>query len=452
MRISHDCFANFVADFRTKFVRVSHECREDFHVSRTRRELVAKVLNMFENFMRIFSPKYFARLSRTCRREILANLQCQIFATLVRMACECRTKVARQNVVRHSHECRVTVVRIKMKISYIRGKVVRHSHECRATVARQSRDIFLKLDRNSRICRINVYSMRLQRESCVYIVNLCREIVANCSLKLVSHWHANSSRLLREFSRGTFARQISESEKLLGVHINNSLSRSTHIDSTLKKCNSLLFLLNRIKKYLNIPTRKLFYNAYILPHLDYCCSVWGNANTELMTSIIKFQKRAVRSILDKPIETPSEELFAELKWMTFPERVMYQKAILMYKIMHNLTPAYLTNMFTFSKEVHDRTQQTIFCTSQNQILNIIETALHTQDQKYGTPFQTISEMQSPFNNLGKDILNGQPHKNILYFRNRTLFCICLCIFSMLYIIVCICCFDRGPQGRLDLSN
>ena len=55
-------------------------------------------------------------------------------------------------------------------------------------------------------------------------------------------------------------------------------------------------------------------------------------------------------------------------------------------------------------------QQTIFCTSQNQILNIIETTLHTQDQKYGTPFQTISGMQSPFNNLGKDILAGLPHK------------------------------------------
>ena len=68
-----------------------------------------------------------------------------------------------------------------------------------------------------------------------------------------------------------------------------------------------------------------------------------------MTSIITLQKRAARSILDKPIETPSEEIFAELKWMTFPERVMYQKAILMY------TPAYLTNMLTFSKEVHDRT-------------------------------------------------------------------------------------------------
>ena len=148
--------------------------------------------------------------------------------------------------------------------------------------------------------------------------------------------------------------QISESEKLLGVHINNSLTWTSHIEATLKKCNSLLFLLNRIKQYLSVPTRKLFYNAYILPHLDYCCSIWSNANSELINSVVKFQKRAARSILDKPLETPSIELFTELKWMMFPERVVYQKAILMYKVMHNLTPPYLTNIFKFSSEVHDR--------------------------------------------------------------------------------------------------
>ena len=38
----------------------------------------------------------------------------------------------------------------------------------------------------------------------------------------------------------------------------------------------------------------------------------------------------------------------------------------------------------------------MFCTSQNEIWNIIETALHTTDQKYETPFQTITEMQSRF--------------------------------------------------------
>ena len=81
-----------------------------------------------------------------------------------------------------------------------------------------------------------------------------------------------------------------------------------------------------------------------------------------LDAVIKFQKRAARSILDKPLETPSPELFAELKWMEFPKRVMYQKAILMYKIMHNLTPPYLANIFKFSREVHD---QTLRSTSEN---------------------------------------------------------------------------------------
>ena len=46
----------------------------------------------------------------------------------------------------HSFQCHATVIRMKMKISYIRGKVGRHSHECLVTVVRQSRDIFSKLD------------------------------------------------------------------------------------------------------------------------------------------------------------------------------------------------------------------------------------------------------------------------------------------------------------------
>ena len=50
--------------------------------------------------------------------------------------------------------------------------------------------------------------------------------------------------------------------------------------------------------------------------------------------------------------------------MTFPERVTYQQAILMYKIMHNLSPPYLSSLFKFSKEVHD---QTLRSTSENRL-------------------------------------------------------------------------------------
>ena len=57
--------------------------------------------------------------------------------------------------------------------------------------------------------------------------------------------------------------------------------------------------------------------------------------------LAKFQKRAAQVILDCDVYTPSSELFKEPNWQTFPERVTYQKAILMYRIINNICPDYL---------------------------------------------------------------------------------------------------------------
>ena len=148
--------------------------------------------------------------------------------------------------------------------------------------------------------------------------------------------------------------QVSTNEKLLGVHIDSTLSWTTQVESAIKKCNSLLHLLSRIKHYLPIPTRKLFFNAYILPHMDYCCTIWGNINGNLTECMVKFQKRAARIILDRSIDTRSEDMFAELNWMTFPNRVKFQKSVLMYKIFNNHSPSYLLDNFTLTSEVCQR--------------------------------------------------------------------------------------------------
>ena len=152
-------------------VRVLHECRENFHVSRTSRELVAKVLNMFKILCEFFSQKNrktvarpscdgrttFVRVSRTCRCEILANLQC-----------DTRTNTFAGYIFK------------------IRPKFANLLHKC-----------------------------------------LFNEIATNdWCIKLVSHWHANSSRLFREFSRGTFARHASV-RVLHECHENFHVSRTS---------------------------------------------------------------------------------------------------------------------------------------------------------------------------------------------------------------------------------
>ena len=142
-------------------------------------------------------------------------------------------------------------------------------------------------------------------------------------------------------------------EKLLGVTIDNTLSWNSQVDIILKKCNSLLYLLCRIKKYLSIPVRKLFYNSYILPHLDYCCTVWGNCNADILNKLFKFQKRAARIILNKNTDTPSDELFNELKWLKIGDRIEYVKATLMYKALNDLAPNYLAKSFNFTSDIHN---------------------------------------------------------------------------------------------------
>ena len=46
--------------------------------------------------------------------------------------------------------------------------------------------------------------------------------------------------------------ELTTNEKLLGKNIDNVLSWTTQIEDTIKKCNSLLYLLGRIKCYLSI--------------------------------------------------------------------------------------------------------------------------------------------------------------------------------------------------------
>ena len=145
-----------------------------------------------------------------------------------------------------------------------------------------------------------------------------------------------------------------QQEKFLGINIDRYFSWHSQIDKALKKCNTLLFLLDRVNQYLSIPIRILFFNAYILPHLDYCCTIWGNTTADSINAVVKFQKRAARLILDRDFDAPSTERFVELNWMIIPGRVRFQKAIVMFKSMNNLAPPYIGQLFSHTNEIHSR--------------------------------------------------------------------------------------------------
>ena len=57
---------------------------------------------------------------------------------------------------------------------------------------------------------------------------------------------------------------------------------------------------------------------------------------------------------NKTLETPSAGLSTESQWMTFSERVRFQKELQPYKIINNICPKYLQNYFTFTNEFYSK--------------------------------------------------------------------------------------------------
>ncbi len=59
-------------------------------------------------------------------------------------------------------------------------------------------------------------------------------------------------------------------------------------------------------------------------------------------------------IFDHPTQTPTVPLLAKLKWMSLMDRILYRKAIMVYKSLNSLTPGYMWDIFKYVNDVNLR--------------------------------------------------------------------------------------------------
>ena len=63
--------------------------------------------------------------------------------------------------------------------------------------------------------------------------------------------------------------------KYLGVIIDQNLSWNRHVDYVKKKVTKCVYLLKRLRPYINQDTALLFFKSVIQSNFDYCSVVWG---------------------------------------------------------------------------------------------------------------------------------------------------------------------------------
>ena len=136
-----------------------------------------------------------------------------------------------------------------------------------------------------------------------------------------------------------------EHAKSLGVTIDKNLNWSIHVDNIVKKVSSCVGALKRVRSFVSSETAILIYKSLILPHFDYCSTVWSGLGAELSDKLQKLQNRAARVITKTGYETRSSELLSKLGWDKLSLRREKQKATFMFKTMSKLVPENIQKLF-----------------------------------------------------------------------------------------------------------
>ena len=171
-------------------------------------------------------------------------------------------------------------------------------------------------------------------------------IVSSRAIKTMNFEH--------EYSFGDDVVRVVKVFKLLGVHLDCTLSFVTNVEETCKKVRGALFSL-KSKFFLSFETKLQFFKTFILPHFDYCISLAIYYTTELRMSLVKLYNFCLRKLgllrLDKfehvrDIDTMAfNSLLRKQGLFSFGFRVFYRLSLFIHKVFNQSNASALRDCF-----------------------------------------------------------------------------------------------------------
>ena len=117
---------------------------------------------------------------------------------------------------------------------------------------------------------------------------------------------------------------LSTTIKLLGVHLDNSLTFSNHVNSVSKSCHFHLRALRHIRSTLDLDAAKLIGHALVSSRLDYCNSILYGAPELSISKLQRVQNALARVVLQKNSATSAGPLLNNLHWLPVLSRINFK--------------------------------------------------------------------------------------------------------------------------------
>ena len=106
-------------------------------------------------------------------------------------------------------------------------------------------------------------------------------------------------------------------------------------------------------RYIDKKTRVTLFNTLVLPHIDYCSTVWGNCISKTdIAKLQRIQNCAMRIILECHYRTHISDRLQTLQWLSIEQRLYFNLCCLVWKTLNSQTPKYMEHYFQATRTVH----------------------------------------------------------------------------------------------------
>ena len=147
----------------------------------------------------------------------------------------------------------------------------------------------------------------------------------------------------------------STSVKMLGVVIDSKLSWESHISILVKKCNSILLSLYKIRHHLTPEARQLLIQAHVFPHILYCISVWGGAAACHLGRVQRLVNFAARIVSGARRSDHISPILADLGWRRVDDLVTQRDCLGVQRALTDrCAPEVIRALFVPRASVSDR--------------------------------------------------------------------------------------------------
>jgi hypothetical protein len=143
------------------------------------------------------------------------------------------------------------------------------------------------------------------------------------------------------YLNGSTIKQV-DSHCHLGVDLESKFTWETHIQRIAVKASKCVGLMRRTCRELPRECMENLYLTMVRPILEYGGVLFDGCPKKYSDLLDKVQREAALVCTGAYRHTKTKDLMHELGWNSLETRRLMQKACVMYKIQHDLTPAYLT--------------------------------------------------------------------------------------------------------------